>query len=148
MRVIGVSISKPTKINAGPYACGGIAEINGAKNSVPTKQSAVTTEVNPVRPPASTPVADSMYAPEVVVPITAAKVVASASAIIGPLDLRQIAVFVEESRARRNANQSSHRVDKSHDEDGQDDGKESPAQKTMQIKLHENRRQAGRAADP
>src|SRR5208337_5538324 len=34
-------------------------------------------------PPASTPVADSIYAPEVVVPITAAKVVARASAIIG-----------------------------------------------------------------
>src|ERR1019366_4357874 len=83
MRVIGLSISNPTKISAGPYACGGMAEMNGAKNKVPAKHSAVMTAVRPVRPPASTPVADPIEAPDVVVPITAAKVVASASAIIG-----------------------------------------------------------------
>src|SRR5437867_7267889 len=60
-----------------------MAEIKDAKNRVPTKQSAVVTAVKPVRPPASTPVADSMNAPEVVVPTRAAKVVARASAIMG-----------------------------------------------------------------
>jgi len=57
--------------------------MNGEKNSVPRKQIAVTTAVNPVLPPASTPVADSMKAPEVDVPIKAAKITESASTVIG-----------------------------------------------------------------
>src|SRR5437763_16363553 len=57
--------------------------MNGEKNSVPRKQIAVTTAVNPVLPPASTPVADSMKAPEVDVPNKAAKITESASTVIG-----------------------------------------------------------------
>src|SRR5437870_12339598 len=57
--------------------------MNGEKNSVPRKQIAVTTAVNPVLPPASTPVADSMKAPEVDVPTKAAKITDSASTVIG-----------------------------------------------------------------
>src|SRR5438034_10727358 len=57
--------------------------MNGEKNSVPRKQIAVTTAVNPVLPPASTPVADSMKAPEVDVPTKAAKITESASTVIG-----------------------------------------------------------------
>ena len=79
----GETISKPTTIKADPYACGGMAPTNGEKKSVPTKQSAVTTAVRPVRPPASTPVADSMNAPEVVVPTMEAKMIESASAAMG-----------------------------------------------------------------
>src|SRR6185437_7232253 len=60
-----------------------MAATNGEKNSAPAKHAAVTTAVIPVRPPASTPVADSMNAPDVVVPTSAAKVVDRASAIIG-----------------------------------------------------------------
>src|SRR5205809_7603221 len=57
--------------------------MNGEKNSVPRKQIAVTTAVNPVLPPASTPVADSMKAPEVDVPTKAAKITESASTVVG-----------------------------------------------------------------
>src|SRR5438128_6460263 len=57
--------------------------MNGEKNSVPRKQIAVTTTVNPVPPPASAPDDDSMKAHEVDVPTKAAKITESASTVIG-----------------------------------------------------------------
>src|SRR5947209_18717078 len=57
--------------------------MNGEKNSVPRKQIAVTTAVNPVLHPASTPVSDSMKAPQVDVSSKAAKITESASTVIG-----------------------------------------------------------------
>src|SRR5579871_1732303 len=83
MCTTGANIINPTMINAGPYACGGTDATNGEKNSASTKHSAVTTDVIPVRPPASTPAADSRNAPDVVVPTSAASIVEIASTVIG-----------------------------------------------------------------
>src|SRR5512135_380848 len=60
-----------------------MAAIDGEKNRVSAKQAAVIKEAKPVRPPASIPVADSMYAPAVVVPTNGANIVASASVSMG-----------------------------------------------------------------
>src|SRR5205807_351907 len=60
-----------------------MAATKGEKNNVPAKHDAVMIAAKPVLPPASTPVADSIYAPAVVVPTSAAKLVDSASTIMG-----------------------------------------------------------------
>ena len=125
-----------------------MAEMKGAKNNVPTKQSAVVTAVSPVRPPASTPVADSMKAPEVVVPIKAAKVVARASAIMGRSICGQVAVLVEKAGAGGDSDQGAHRVHESDHEDGQHDREKSPGEDAVQVKFKKDRREAGRTADP
>jgi len=78
---------------AGPYAAGGIAVTKGAKKSDRIKSAAMKTVVNPVRPPACTPAADSMNAPEVVVPTSAANTVANASHSIG-CAMRGVAALV------------------------------------------------------
>src|ERR1019366_2653774 len=65
-----------------------------------------------------------------------------------PLDLRQVAVFVEEPGARRHTDQRAHRVHKSHDKNRQHDREESPGEQTVQIELKENGLKAGRTADP
>src|SRR5579875_2562425 len=83
IRTTGATIIVPTTTSAGPNACGGIAVTSGAKKSDAAKSIATTTAVSPLRPPTLTPAADSTYAPAVVVPTSAANVVASASAIIG-----------------------------------------------------------------
>jgi len=46
--------------NAAAVAWGGTTPAIGAKKSAAKKQRAVTTEVNPVRPPSETPAADSI----------------------------------------------------------------------------------------
>src|ERR1017187_10747718 len=79
----GVTIIAPTTISAGAYGGPGIAATRGAKNSDIANRPATPTAVKPVRPPAWTPAADSMYAPEVVVPTRPANIVAIASASIG-----------------------------------------------------------------
>ena len=48
-------IRKPTKINAGAVAAAGISPNKGVKNNDKINNSAVTTEVSPVRPPTPTP---------------------------------------------------------------------------------------------
>ena len=80
---IGAIITEPMITSAGPYAAGGIAVTSGAKKSDGTISAAMKTAVNPVRPPACTPAADSMNAPEVVVPASAANTVANASQSMG-----------------------------------------------------------------
>src|SRR5713101_5949197 len=99
--------------------------MKGEKNNVPTKHRAVTTAVRPVRPPACTPVADSMNAPEVEVPTTAANIIDRASAIIGR-DLRKIAILVQEPRTRRDTDERSHCVHESHDENREHNREKAP----------------------
>src|SRR5699024_12113097 len=49
----------PTKINAGAVACVGTIEIIGENKLLNANNTATVTEVNPVRPPAPIPAADS-----------------------------------------------------------------------------------------
>ena len=49
--LIGSSISKPTIINTGAVAAGGIERNSGERNRVTAKQQATTNAVRPVRPP-------------------------------------------------------------------------------------------------
>src|SRR5215472_3953583 len=95
---IGAIIMEPMITSAGPYAAAGIADTSGAKKSDRVKSAAMKTAVNPVRPPACTPAADSMNAPEVVVPASAANTVASSSEH-GLCDSWQVAALVQKSRA-------------------------------------------------
>src|SRR5207244_11624960 len=103
--------------------------MNGEKKSVPRKQIAVTTAVNPVLPPASTPVADSMKAPEVDVPTKAAKITETHRA----LNVRQVSALIQKSRARRHSNQRTHGVHESHNKDREHNREESPAQCSSKI---------------
>src|SRR6266705_911912 len=120
--------------------------MNGEKKSVPRKQIAVTTAVNPVLPPASTPVADSMKAPEVDVPTKAAKITESASTVIG----RSICgkLLIQKSRACRHSNQRTHRVHEGHNKNREHNREESPAQCSSKIHAEQYRRNAGRQAHP
>jgi len=77
--------------SAGPHAVGGITVTGGRGDRI--KSAAMKTVVNPVRPPACTPAADSMNAPEVVVPTSAANTVANASHSIG-CAMRGVAALV------------------------------------------------------
>ena len=77
--------------SAGPHAVGGIGRYGGRGDRI--KSAAMKTVVNPVRPPACTPAADSMNAPEVVVPTSAANTVANASHSIG-CAMRGVAALV------------------------------------------------------
>src|SRR5262249_30184889 len=63
-----------------------------------------------------------------------------------PLDLGQVSIFVQKSSASREADESSHSVNKSHDEDRQHNGKSAPGERAVKIELPENRPQAGREA--
>lgn len=71
----------PTHIKAGAVAAEGIARNRGAKNKDRKKHPAVTSDVNPLRPPASTPEALSTKVLTVDVPSIAPTVVPTASAI-------------------------------------------------------------------
>ena len=53
------SMNTPTITSAGAVAAAGTARISGVKNSASTKHAEVVSVVSPVRPPASTPAADS-----------------------------------------------------------------------------------------
>src|SRR5699024_6787872 len=64
-------IKTPTIINAGAVTSDVITLNNGEKNNANTKQPAVTTAVNPERPPAPTPADDSINDVVVDVPTTA-----------------------------------------------------------------------------
>lgn len=70
-------MSIPTISNTGAVAAAGIAKNRGEKNSPSEKSIATTTAVNPVLPPSSISVADSIYV--VVVPASPANTVARAS---------------------------------------------------------------------
>ncbi len=50
----------PTTTSAGAVAAAGTARNSGVRNSASRKHAAVVSVVSPVRPPASTPEADSM----------------------------------------------------------------------------------------
>ena len=54
------TIKIPTIINAGAVTAGVTTLNNGEKNSANKKNPAVTTAVNPERPPAATPAEDSI----------------------------------------------------------------------------------------
>ncbi len=54
------SMKTPTSTSAGAVATAGTARINGVRNNAATINAAVVSVVSPVRPPASTPDADSM----------------------------------------------------------------------------------------
>lgn len=54
------NMKMPTITSAGAVAAGGIARITGVRNSASRNSTAAAAPVNPVRPPASTPEADSM----------------------------------------------------------------------------------------
>ena len=79
--LIGSSISKPTIINTGAVAAGGIERNSGERNRVTAKQQATTNAVRPVRPPWDMPDALSTKVVVVDVPSIAPTVVAIASAI-------------------------------------------------------------------
>ena len=73
------TIKNPTKIKAGAVAKPGIAVKIGAKKMEIRNKSPVTTDDNPVRPPAATPAEDSTYVVVVEVPMIAPAEVAIAS---------------------------------------------------------------------
>src|SRR5690625_7409779 len=58
------NIMTPTKIRAGAVASVGIMTISGVINKVNKNKIPVVTAVRPVRPPSSTPEADSTYRSE------------------------------------------------------------------------------------
>ncbi len=62
------SIRKPTNISAGAVAAAGTSMNTGENINASKKSNPVTTEVNPVLPPAATPVDDSIYEVTVVAP--------------------------------------------------------------------------------
>ena len=70
----------PTTTNTGAVAAAGTALTKVLKNAARTKQRAVTTEVNPVRPPAPIPAALSTKVVVLEVPNNAPMEVAVASA--------------------------------------------------------------------
>src|SRR5688572_7594555 len=67
-----LNIAAPTKIITGAVAKGGTIAASGARKKHGKKQSAVNTEVNPVRPPLFMPAILSMYAVPDEVPATPA----------------------------------------------------------------------------
>src|SRR5699024_9925115 len=74
------TIKIPTIIKAGAVAAVGTILITGAKNAAKIKHIAVETEVNPVRPPAPIPAADSTEVVVLEVPNIAPKTVPIESA--------------------------------------------------------------------
>ena len=60
MRATPCSIRMPTSTSAGAVAWGGMTTNSGQTNSDRAKSAATVSEVSPVRPPACTPVTDSM----------------------------------------------------------------------------------------
>jgi hypothetical protein len=60
MRATPCSIRMPTITSAGAVACGGMMTNTGQKNSATANSATTVNEVSPVRPPACTPVTDSM----------------------------------------------------------------------------------------
>src|SRR5690606_6655583 len=74
------AINTPTIINAGAVTADVTTTSKGEKNNAKTKNPAVTTEVNPVLPPAETPAVDSTYDVVVEVPNVAPTIVATESA--------------------------------------------------------------------
>ena len=85
--MILLNIKNPTIINAGAVAKDGIAVKIGAKNMEIKNNTAVTSAVSPVLPPANTPAEDSTNVVVVDVPNTAPALVAIASAISADLIL-------------------------------------------------------------
>src|SRR5699024_1991129 len=73
-------IMTPTMINAGAVTSAVTTLNKGEKNKARRKNPAVTTEANPVRPPAATPDVDSTYEVVVDVPTVAPTTVAAESA--------------------------------------------------------------------
>src|SRR5690606_41930776 len=80
-------ISAPTATSAGAVANAGIAVKIGARKSASTNSPAVTTDASPVRPPSSTPAADSTYDVTVLVPSSAPAIVPTASAANARLEI-------------------------------------------------------------
>src|SRR5690606_22385471 len=74
-------ITTATNRSAAAVAYCGIQPASGEKNSASRKQIAVTTEARPVRPPAVTPAALSIYEVVLDVPSSEPMVVAEESAI-------------------------------------------------------------------
>ena len=81
MLFTGAAIITPTMNRTGPVAAAGIARNNGEKKRAAAKQTAMTNDVRPVRPPSETPEALSIYVVVVLVPHMAPATVATASAM-------------------------------------------------------------------
>ena len=128
MSAIGLIMSIPTMMSAGPYANGGITEKRGAKKRAESISNAVTTDAKPDRAPL----------------LDAGRGLDVGAGRRGPqqrrggrgkgvaehrlLYLRELSLPVKQAGPVGEADQRAHRVHEVHDEHGEYDGEKAPGE--------------------